>query len=228
MSEMQQGKFFDRKKYQYPSSVIILPPLHTLLEYKRIIKELNNSKEVVDFGCGTGRLTVHLLRNGLTVTSVDLSKKSLRELQKISKKLGFHKMKTLNRLPRNEKFPTIVGCDILHHVDLFSTLQHIHQYLSINGKIAFSEPNAWNISWYIFLPFLSSWEIEKGITQMSYFSIKKALISSGFKNIKIEGLGLFPRPLFNWSRRACLINDMLGNLPVLKLFAYRYIISGNS
>jgi hypothetical protein len=44
----------------------------------------------------------------------------------------------------------------------------------------------------------------------------------------VSGLGRRPRPFFNWSKALSALNDALGNLPLIKLFAYRYIIEASA
>jgi hypothetical protein len=49
----------------------------------------------------------------------------------------------------------------------------------------------------------------------------------------VSGLGLLPRPFFNWSKALsalndALLNEALGSLPLIKLFAYRYIIEASA
>ena len=51
-----------------------------------------------------------------------------------------------------------------------------------------------------------------------------ALKKAGYRQINLEGYGLLPPPLFNQLPAAARLNNWLGKLPILKLFAYRFII----
>ena len=219
-----QKKAFNIRKNHYKTELIVNPPFHTRLEIKQIITRIPNKKyQIVDFGCGTGRLTIPLLQNNFDVKAVDISGQSIKELKRNIKKLNLVLTDYSSNLG-NKKYQIIVGSDVLHHTKIENSIKNISNHLKKHGVIIFSEPGAYNLSWYIILPIIIGWDIEKGITQCSYFNIKKVLIKNNFDRIKIQGLGLFPRALFNWSKILCKFNDYLGDFPILKLFAYRYII----
>ncbi|MCL4384365.1 class I SAM-dependent methyltransferase [Patescibacteria group bacterium] len=224
-----QAIYFDNLENQYKKQAIIKPPLHTKLEIEEIetaIKQKNPPvKKVVDFGSGNGRLSIPLLSEGFEVEAVDVSEKSLRNLKELAKELGRAKgLKTAAALRGNQE-AAIVGADILHHVDLEKTLAEIYQKLEPGGVAAFSEPGAGNLFWYLFITFFLDWRAEKLITQCNYFNLKSAFSRSGYKNISVKGLGLLPRFIFSFSTTLCRLNDWLGDLPVIKMVAYRYIIT---
>lgn len=227
IDEKQQRNFFDTEKNQYDIKLLIKSKYHTFLELKNIFDRLSDEDKkepIVDFGSGTGRVTMFLLEKGFKIYSIDISKKSLDKLKKIALWLKLKQLDTFTSIPKNKKFNAIVGADILHHVDINTYIPKFYKSLSTNGKVIFSEPGAFNLSWYLYLSIFYDWSIEKGLTQCSYSNLMNKFKKFGFKKIKIIGLGLFPRPFFNWSKKLCRLNDYLGNLPFLKLFAYRYII----
>lgn len=231
MNKILQKQFFDQKEHQYKQDLIIDPPTHTKLEVEKIIKRLPKDKNltIVDFGCGSGRLTIPLLQKGYEVWAIDISSQSLLELKKLASNL-FKDNKTKAKLkvstffPTDMKFRLVTGADILHHIDLDQQLPILQKALKRNGRIIFSEPGGFNLSWYLYLPLFHNWTIEKRVTHCTYFNLIKKLRQHGFRRIKIAGLGLLPRPLFNFSKTLCNLNDKLGDLPFLKYFAYRYII----
>ena len=62
--------------------------------YKRTIEFLSSTDDVntiLDVGCGSGRYSVDLARNGMAVTGVDLAQEMLDIAKKNSHKLGFDK-----------------------------------------------------------------------------------------------------------------------------------------
>jgi len=218
-----QSTFFNNETHQYKRKSIDNPPLHTKFELNLILKTIfksNSCKKIVDFGAGTGRLTIPLIKAGYNVTAVDVSKKSLSVLQSNVKNNYKNRLKTTHSLVGVRKYDMFVGADILHHIDFDIYFPHFYFSLKQKGRILFSEPGALNISWYIFLPVFVGWEVEKGVLNCTYWNIKNKLKLYGFSNIKITGLGLFPRPFFNWFKKLSQINDWLGSLPVLKWFAY--------
>jgi len=226
MTQVQKD-FFDQEANRYPSNLINYPPLHTRLEISEVLKRLVKIKKgdyIADFGAGSGRLTIPLARQKLSIYAIDISDRSLKGLRYLAKQSGISALKISQSFPKNKKFQVIVGADILHHVNLDKYLPVIYGALKKGGKIVFSEPCAMNITWYLYLPFASSWKIEKGLFNCSYHGLKRRLENSGFKDVKITGLGFLPRPIFNFSKQLCVINDSLGNLPIIKFFAYRLII----
>lgn len=228
MDKTIQKRFFDKNKNQYKQELIVNPPLHTKLEIEEILKRLPKN-EVVDFGCGVGRLTIPLPQRGYVVWAIDISNQSLLELKKLASNLFKDsktkaKLKVSTTLPTNRKFRSVAGADVLHHIDLDQQLPILRKALTRNGGIIFSEPGGLNLSWYIYLPLFHNWNIEKGVTSCTYPNLIKKLKKHGFRKIKITGLGLLPRPLLNFSKTLCNLNDKLGDLPFFRYFAYRYII----
>lgn len=227
VNEKKQKKYFDKEKNQYNIKLLENPKYHTFLELENILKrisDIDKNKSIVDFGSGTGRVAISLLNKGYKIIAVDISKKSLDNLKKVSLSLRLRKLQTTSVIPKVKKYDAIVGADILHHINIDDYLPRFFDSLSKNGRIVFSEPGAFNLSWYPYLLIFSSWRIEKGLLQCTYFNLKNKLKKYGYKNIKITGLGLLPRPFFNWSKSLCRLNDYFGCIPILKFFAYRYII----
>jgi SAM-dependent methyltransferase len=224
----KQEIYFRNKDHQYSTRLVTNPPLHNNLELQYILDYINKNHRnelIVDFGAGTGRLSISLLKANYNVLAIDISKSSLDQLKVNAKIIGKSKfIKTYYSLGKN-KHSIICGTDILHHINLEDYFRFFFANLTQNGSIIFSEPNCLNPAWVFVISLFSNWKIEAGIFQCSYFNIKNKLRSAGFSQIQITGLGLFPLPLFNWSRTLSAINLLAGNLPILKLFAYRYIIS---
>ncbi|MCI0528882.1 MAG: class I SAM-dependent methyltransferase [Nitrospira sp.] len=226
MSLKLQKKFFDVVSHRYPEALIIHPPLHTQLETAAIISRLKSSPTatVADFGAGSGRISIPLLQERFKVWSIDISSASLNQIGLLAKILKLPAPYFSTDLQARPRFSSIVGADILHHVPLDKYLPLIHAALKPGGQIIFSEPGAWNPSWYIYLSLFFDWQVEKGVVTCSYFSLHRSLKNAGFKNIRLTGLGLLPRPFFNSLPYLLKLNDWLGSLPLLKLFAYRYIV----
>lgn len=224
----RQQRFFDFTKNQYDEKLILHPPLHTYLEIEALLKTLPKAevkKLIIDFGAGSGRVTIPLLQRKYSVTAVDISNNSLKKIDFITKKLRLSQLITSNTIPKNKKIQAVVGADILHHIVLGDILPAMYKALEKGGVVSFSEPCAWNPAWHIYLRIASDWEVEKRMIYCNYFNLKQTFEKHGFKNVKIQGLGILPRPFFNWSYSLERINDFLGNLPLLKFFAYRYIIT---
>jgi SAM-dependent methyltransferase len=229
--DVRQEDFFDIEEHQYAQALVERPPLHTAREIDTIISRLRRHRgvaSVVDFGAGSGRLTIPLLRQRYSVLAVDVSDGSLDNLGRLAGRLHLPSPPTARRLPQDRRYDAVVGTDILHHVDLDAYLPAVRDTLRAGGRVIFSEPGGCNPTWYIYLPLTAPWHIEKGVRQCTYFNLRRKLAAHGFGEASVSGVGLLPRPFFNWSRTLSALNDAVGNLPLLKLFAYRYIIEASA
>src|SRR3990172_2225021 len=192
-----QRTFLDVEKNRYERNLIVNPPLHTALELDAVIERLGKvapKGPVIDFGAGSGRLTIPLLQRGYSVLAVDVSSSSLANLEALAESLSLPSLRTSSTLPQHQKHKAIVGCDILHHIDLDEYLPVFHDLLEPEGRVIFSEPGAFNPTWYIYLPLFYDWKVEKGVTACTLPNLKKKLHKYGFRNVNITGLGLLPRP----------------------------------
>lgn len=226
MTNTSQAQHFKSKKNRYKEELLFHPPKHTQEEINLMLRILKkrNITSVIDFGSGNGRLTFPLLLNKISVLAVDISKESLEIVKRIAKRRGIQHLSTSDHIPSN-KTDAFVGCDILHHIDIDIYLKMMQGRLKEGGIILFSEPNILNIAWVLFITFLLDWRIEWRIIFCNYFSLTKKLRENKFTDIHIHGVGLLPPPLLNWAPLLQRINYFLGDLPILKLFAYRFIIS---
>lgn len=219
-----QSSFFDSSEHQYNQDLIFNPPLHCVVEYEYIKNQLPQSGAIADYGAGSGRMTIPSLQAGYQVTAVDISPKSLSNLQKVAKGMKLKNLSVAKKLPNTETFIAIIGADVLHHVDIDRELPTLYKSLKKGGVIAFSEPSAYNLAWYLYLPFASSWSVERGMLQCRAGNLVNLCKKHGFKDVKIIGMGLLPTPIFNKWPILCKVNYALGNLPIIKLFAYRYLL----
>ena len=228
---MRQDEFFDVDEHQYAQALVERPPLHTSREIDAVISRLRQHPDVesiVDFGAGSGRLTIPLLRQRYSVLAVDVSDKSLGNMRSLAQRLSLPPPPTAHHLPQHKAFDAVVGTDILHHVDLDAHLPALRNALRPGGRLVFSEPGGCNPTWYVYLPLTAPWHIEKGVRRCTYFNLRRRLAAHGFSNASVTGLGLLPRPFFNWSKTLSRLNDAAGNWPLVKLFAYRYIIEASA
>lgn len=226
-----QRTYFDESAHRYPQPNTVNPPYAQRLEMEHLHKSIGalSGNNILDFGAGSGRVTFWFLKQGYDVTAVDISKKSLSALEQTYKK---HKtsswglLKTANRLP-TKKFDAIVGADILHHVSIKEVLPMLIKVLRSGGAISFSEPNAWHLLWYIHYWFSGiPWHIENGILQCTYYNLKKLFHHEKFRNVTLVGHGLFPTTPLSQFPSISIFNIRFGNYWPFKLFAFRYIISG--
>lgn len=227
---INQKKFFDIADNRYPQEKILSTRFAQQLEINHIFNLLLKTypKNIMDFGSGSGRITIPCLERGMNVWAVDISKKSLLSLSAFYQKNRTSSWGTLNTstsIPSKIQFDTIIGGDILHHVDIKQILPELYIALKPGGIMVFSEPNAWHLPWYLFILLFLSWDIEKGILQCNIPNLRKEFTSVGLTNFSFEGHGLIPTKLADFIPTLSRINAfILGNLPLIRYFAFRLII----
>ena len=103
-----------------------------------------SDKEILDFGGGTGLLTLPLAKQAKSVTLVDISEKMLEQArlkaeQQDIKNIQFLEQDLLEK-PLEKEFDLIVVCRVLHHMpDLDAALSLFHQYLKEDGQLLIAD-----------------------------------------------------------------------------------------
>ena len=103
-----------------------------------------SDKEILDFGGGTGLLTLPLAKQAKSVTLVDISDKMLDQArlkaeQQDIKNIQFLEQNLLAK-PLEQEFDLIVVCRVLHHMpDLDAALSLFHQHLRENGQLLLAD-----------------------------------------------------------------------------------------
>ena len=109
-------------------------------------KQINvlSDKEILDFGGGTGLLSLPLAEQAKSVTLVDISEKMLEQArlkaeQQDIKNIQFLEQNLLAK-PLEQEFDLIVVCRVLHHMpDLDAALSLFHQHLRENGQLLLAD-----------------------------------------------------------------------------------------
>lgn len=105
------------------------------------------NREVLDYGCGTGYMTPHLVKVGAKVSSTDFSMKSIESVNATYKHLAGFRGATIVEKLLNEKarFEVILCFEVIEHLTdshLQSTLENIKNLLKDGGTVIFSTPNS--------------------------------------------------------------------------------------
>ncbi|MCP4361551.1 MAG: class I SAM-dependent methyltransferase [Chloroflexi bacterium] len=110
--------------------------------------QFRSDELVLDMGCGEGKETLALAKQGLMVISVDLSFTQLQRVralvQEQYQEAQVHFVQAnAEQLPfAPHSFRIIYGKAILHHLDLAYSAQQIQKLLQTNGRASFAEPMA--------------------------------------------------------------------------------------
>ena len=106
--------------------------------------DLLSDKEILDFGGGTGLLTLPLAKQAKSVTLVDISEKMLEQArlkaeQQDIKNIQFLEQDLLKN-PLEKEFDCIVVSRVLHHMpDLDAALSLFHQHLKEDGQLLLAD-----------------------------------------------------------------------------------------
>ena len=106
--------------------------------------DLLSDKEILDFGGGTGLLTLPLAKQAKFVTLVDISEKMLEQARLKAERQEIKNIQFLeqNLLTKSleQEFDLIVVCRVLHHMpDLDESLSLFHQHLRENGQLLLAD-----------------------------------------------------------------------------------------
>ena len=106
--------------------------------------DLLSDKEILDFGGGTGLLTLPLAKQAKSVTLVDISEKMLEQARLKAERQEINNIQFLEQdlleKPLEKEFDLIVVCRVLHHMpDLDVALSLFHQHLKEDGQLLIAD-----------------------------------------------------------------------------------------
>jgi 2-polyprenyl-3-methyl-5-hydroxy-6-metoxy-1,4-benzoquinol methylase len=113
--------------------------------YFSLIKDVEGLK-ILDFGCGSGWLSLQLAARGAKVWGIDISQKLIEQAnqfasyKKLTDTIHFSKMAGEELTFSNNSFDLVLGSAILHHTDIEPALSGIQRVLKPGGKAIFIEP----------------------------------------------------------------------------------------
>ena len=113
-------------------------------ELRLIRKLVPRGSTVLDYGCGTGRTTIDLLRRGCRVTAFDISQEMIRLAESRAGQLGFSAEFTTDADQLAGRVWPLVTCiGVLdYYVDTQPLLELLGSYLALGGRLIVTYPNA--------------------------------------------------------------------------------------
>jgi len=106
----------------------------------------NDDQKLLDFGCGNGTSSIVFSKIGYEVYGFDISETNIALAEKLAKKYKFgynthFSVQIAERLNYpSDFFDVITGIDILHHIEIKSTVKECHRLLRKGGIAIFREP----------------------------------------------------------------------------------------
>ena len=141
--------------------------------------DLPSDKEILDFGGGTGILTLPLAKQAKSVTLVDISEKMLEQArlkaeQQDIKNIQFLEQNLLAN-PMEQEFDLIVVSRVLHHMpDLDEALSLFHQHLKEDGQLLLADFTKTEANHHGF----ELVELENKLAQFGFSSIDSQILYS--------------------------------------------------
>lgn len=122
----------------------------TAPENRMILHKLGDlkDKKLLDLGCGLGESSVYFAKKGARVIACDISEGMLNVAKQLAKKHNVN-IDTLNSYSDklevdNETLDIVYAANLLHHVEIESTLKEVKRVLKKNGIFVSWDPLAHN------------------------------------------------------------------------------------
>lgn len=116
------------------------------LEERPLLESIGNvkNKKVLDVGCGTGRISLKLLRKGARIFSIDIIPQMLNKAKEKAKKYGGKyefKLASVYRIPyKNNEFDVVVCSLLISHLkNLRKAIGEMSRVLKPNGHLIISD-----------------------------------------------------------------------------------------
>lgn len=115
--------------------------------YKEELKNIKG-KNILDYGCGSGEISIEFAEQGAVVVGIDISDARIKMAKDAAKKrnlnIAFFQGNAEDTGFNSDTFDFVTGTAILHHLDLNNAAKEISRVLKPGGKAIFIEPLANN------------------------------------------------------------------------------------
>lgn len=129
----------------YPRHYSVRP---TVYVYERLKERLGDiaGRDVLEYGCGEGWVTLDLARMDANVSAFDVSAQAVTTTRQLLERHRLLQRCSVEVMPaerlryRDDSFDVAVGFAIIHHLDLTAALVELHRVLRPGGVAIFAEP----------------------------------------------------------------------------------------
>ena len=193
-----------------------------------LTKSLKNGMKVLEIGCGTGCLSIEIIKTPVKLTAIDISPELIKVASNniTNSSVQFSVENAYHMSFCDNCFDGVIGSSVLHHLDIDKSIKEIYRVLKNGSFIAFTEPNMMNpqIALQKNIPFLKKAAGDSPDETAFYrWSLKEKLSDAGFSSIEIIPFDfLHPRipeklissllPLANICERVPGLKEIAGSL----------------
>lgn len=192
-------------------------------EILRFIRYIEGER-VLEIGCGMGRYTIILAKQGVRVTGVDLSPVLLERLRDYNTSDYDIPLipGNVENLPIEfrSKFDIVLGFFTLHHIfNLEKAFSGIKACLKPGGRIIFLEPNPLCLLYYLQIAMTPgmTWKGEKGMLNIRPKNIANLMGEVGFIGFEYKRFGFLPPVLFNRSWGTA-VESVIERIPLIESY----------
>jgi 2-polyprenyl-3-methyl-5-hydroxy-6-metoxy-1,4-benzoquinol methylase len=184
--------------------------------WKYIFDTLGNleNKKVLDIGCGLGRESIFMAKNGALVTGIDISSKNIEKAKQYASEYKANNTRfiviNIYNLNYIDEFDIVFCRASLHHFpDVNSVIQKAHKSLKVGGIMIIQEPKAENPIAIIGRRFFNP----TTITEHPFkFGELEAQFQKVFKNVNVKYFYIFSPICFIFNKIKYIKNKRLEDL----------------
>ena len=162
-------------------------------DFLNILENETKTKQVLDFGCGTGNFTEKVINfNPKKIVAVDISEEAIKKAKnnpRLNRKNIEYRVENCEDLSLNsDSFDIAYGSGILHHLNLNKSLSELKRILKKDGKIVFIELMATNPIINLYRKFTPN---ARTSDEHPFKLSDIEFIKSSFANVEVKYYGFF-------------------------------------
>jgi 2-polyprenyl-3-methyl-5-hydroxy-6-metoxy-1,4-benzoquinol methylase len=187
-STAEVGRHFDERAARYDNWVSNFAGEQELRVVRKFVPA---GSKVLDYGCGTGRTTLDLLRRGCEVTGYDLSPEMLARAKVKAEEQGYEAELTADPAQLVGRTWPVVACiGVLDYAPNPSPLlRTLRSHVAPGGRLVVTHPNATSVLGWTYIV-ASRWTVP-AYARTPWFA-ERAAVSAG---LRVERLGFAFPPL---------------------------------
>lgn len=211
--------YIGSKKHEYYKDLLMMVDLgmHEKIA-ETLVKEIKPGANILDLGSGQGALSQRLVDLGYNVISVDKDENNFKCRGAQFVKVNFDKLQEVESFVTKYEnyFDAVIGIEVIEHVEnQWEYIRTLYKMCKPGGCVIISTPNV--TSWLSRLNFVLNGkfhqfgdaDLEYGhISPLTSWEFELILKRTGFKNIKLTGIGTLP-PIYITSIKTALASFLM-------------------